>query len=116
MDTSNALAALTALSQETRLNAFRLLLQAGEEGLAAGEISARLDVRQNTMSAALSGLVNAGLAVNRREGRSIRYFADFNAMGALLSFLMEDCCGGTPDRCRPLIAEIACSGTSGETC
>lgn len=108
MDKKQTLAAFAALSQETRLEAFRLLVRAGDEGLLSGEIGERLDVRQNTMSANLAVLLNAGLLRNRREGRSVRYFADFDGVRGLLGYLMEDCCGGNPELCRPAIDQIAC--------
>jgi ArsR family transcriptional regulator len=107
MDKSKALSAFAALSQETRLDVFRLLVKAGDDGLFAGQIGERLGVRQNTMSANLAVLLQAGLVRNRREGRSIRYFADFDGIQGLLAFLMEDCCGGRPELCRPVIDEIA---------
>ena len=109
MDTIAALRAFAALSQPTRLDAFRLLIRAGADGMAAGEIGAALDVRQNTLSANLSVLLNAGLVRNEREGRSIRYRADMEGLRGLLAFLLEDCCGGRRDRCRPLIDELTCA-------
>ena len=109
MDKTSSLAALSALSQDVRLDAFRLLVQAGAAGLPAGEIGDRLGVRQNTMSSHLSILHQAGLVRNRREGRGIRYFADMEGMRGLLGFLMEDCCGGRSDLCQPVIQEVACS-------
>jgi ArsR family transcriptional regulator, arsenate/arsenite/antimonite-responsive transcriptional repressor len=109
MDKSSSLAAFAALGQETRLDIFRLLVKAGREGLNVGEICKALDVRQNTMSSHLSILLQSGLVRNRREGRAIRYFADMDGMRGLLAFLMEDCCGGRPDLCQPLIDEIACA-------
>lgn len=108
MDKIRALSAFSALSQSTRLDVFRLLIRAGATGMTAGEISSALDVRQNTMSANLSILHQAGLVRNRREGRSIRYHADMDGMRALLGFLMEECCGGNPELCQPVIDEIAC--------
>lgn len=108
MDKLNALKAFAALSQPTRLDVFRLLVRAGAEGMPAGDIGAALDVRQNTMSANLSILLNAGLIRNQRDGRSIRYHADMNGMRGLLAFLMEDCCGGAPERCQPVLDELAC--------
>lgn len=72
----------------------------------AGEIGEELNVKQNTMSANLAVLTQAGLLRNEREGRSIRYFIDFGNMGLLLAFLMEDCCGGKPEFCRPAIEKI----------
>ena len=107
MNKDTALAAFTALSQDTRLDAFRLLLETGEAGLAAGQISDALGVRQNTMSAHLAQLHQAGLIHSKREGRVIRYFADLDGIRGLLGFLMQDCCGGRPDQCQPFISEIA---------
>ncbi len=109
MDAKDALAAFAALSQPTRLDVFRLLVKAGADGMLSGEIGAALDVRQNTMSANLTILLSAGLIRNVREGRGVRYFADLDGMRGLLAFLMEDCCGGHPDLCQPVIDEIACN-------
>jgi len=109
MDKKRALRAFSALSQPTRLDVFRLLVKAGEEGMLAGEISDKLDVRQNTMSVNLSILAQSGLIRNARQGRSIRYFADMQGMSGLLAFLLEDCCGGRPELCQPVIDEIACA-------
>lgn len=109
MDNLNALTAFAALSQTTRLDVFRLLVKAGADGMLSGEISKELHVRQNTMSANLSVLVNANLLCNERQGRTIRYFVDFNTLRGLLGFLMEDCCGGRPETCQPIIDEIACA-------
>jgi DNA-binding transcriptional ArsR family regulator len=109
MDKTNALSAFSALSQPTRLDVFRLLIEAGDAGMLAGEIAEALDVRQNTMSANLSVLLGAGLVRNMREGRAIRYFADTDGLRGLLGFLLQDCCGGRPDLCQPLIEDIACS-------
>ncbi|WP_321830027.1 metalloregulator ArsR/SmtB family transcription factor [Thalassovita sp.] len=108
MDKMIALSAFAALSQANRLDAFRLLIKAGSDGMAAGEISDALGVKQNTMSASLSVLHQAGLVRNSREGRSIRYFVDMQGLRGLLGFLMEDCCGGNPDLCRPILDDIAC--------
>ncbi|MEX3008713.1 ArsR/SmtB family transcription factor [Hoeflea sp. TYP-13] len=107
MDKKNALGAFAALSQETRLDVLRLLIKAGENGMLSGEIGAELEVRQNTMSTNLSILLNAGLIRNKRQGRSVRYYADIEGIRGLLGFLMDDCCGGRPELCRPLFDEIA---------
>ncbi|OWU84487.1 ArsR family transcriptional regulator [Oceanicola sp. 22II-s10i] len=109
MDKTKTLSALAALGQETRLDVFRLLVRAGADGMAAGDLSTALGVRQNTMSANLSVLLNAGLVTNRRQGRSIRYFADMDRMKGLLAFLLEDCCGGRPELCQPVLDELACA-------
>ena len=106
---NQALSAFAALGQPTRLDVFRLLVQAGERGMLAGEIGARLDVRQNTMSANLSVLLHAGLIANQRHGRTVRYFANMAGIRGLLAFLMEDCCGGRPELCQKVIDEIACA-------
>lgn len=109
MDKTDALDAFAALGQPTRLDAFRLLVRAGNGGMLAGQVSEALKVRQNTMSANLSILTQSGLIRNQREGRSIRYFADMDGMRGLLAFLMEDCCGGRPELCQAVIDEIACA-------
>lgn len=108
MEINTALNGLQALSQETRLNVFRLLMHAGPDGLAAGDIAEKLNVRQNTMSSHLSSLAAAGLITSDRDGRSIRYRADLQGVRDLIGYLIEDCCGGNPAQCQPLIAEIAC--------
>ena len=109
MDMNDALSAFAALSQPTRLEVFRLLVRRGADGMLAGEIGQALDVRQNTMSANLAILLAAGLIRNEREGRAIRYFADMEGMRGLLAYLMEDCCGGRPELCQPIIDRIACA-------
>ncbi|MGZ9810387.1 ArsR/SmtB family transcription factor [Pseudoroseicyclus sp. H15] len=111
MEMNSATTAFAALSQPTRLSAFRLLVQAGSEGIAAGDLAERLASRPNTLSANLSVLLSAGLVSNRREGRSIRYFAELPRFSALLEFMMEECCGGRPELCRPAIAEAIGSNT-----
>jgi len=108
METDTALRALSALAQENRLAVFRLLVKAGPDGMAAGDIARKLKTAANTMSAQLLLLSNAGLIRARREGRSIIYAADFDRMGALLLFLTEDCCGGKPEICAPLATVAAC--------
>jgi ArsR family transcriptional regulator len=109
MDKSKSIEALHALAQDTRLDTFRLLVKQGETGMAAGDIAGALDVRQNTMSANLAVLSRAGLVRSAREGRVIRYFADFEGMRGLLAFLMEDCCGGNPELCKPVLDEVICA-------
>ena len=104
METTDAVKRLSALAQDARLEVFRLLVKAGPEGLAAGEIARSLETAANTMSAQLLILANAGLIRARREGRSIIYFVDFAAMSDLLIFLTEDCCGGRAEVCAPLAA------------
>ena len=109
MDTNAALSAFAALSQPTRLDTLRLLIKAGPDGMTAGRIGEVLEVRQNTLSANLTVLRNAGLVRNVREGRLIRYYVNFEGVSGLLRFLLEDCCGGEPALCQPLIDDIACA-------
>lgn len=108
MKKKDALSALAALGQETRLDIFRLLVRAGADGIAAGEIALRLGTVQNTTSAHLKQLENAGLVHTRREGRSIRYLVEMTGFRDLLAYLMEDCCNGSPELCRPLIDAVTC--------
>jgi DNA-binding transcriptional ArsR family regulator len=108
MDKKHTLEALAALSQDTRLDVFRLLVQVGPEGMLAGEIGERLMVKQNTMSANLQVLAHAGLIRSEREGRSIRYYSDMDGLKGLLSYLLEDCCGGAPELCQPVISKLTC--------
>src|SRR3954470_6112332 len=110
MDTTSALASLSALAHEGRLSVFRLLVKAGPEGMAAGAIARKLDTQPNTMSAQLLVLSNSGLIHARREGRSIIYAADFDRMSGLLDFLTEDCCGGRPEICKPLAQTVSACG------
>ena len=119
MDISNTVKALGALAQESRLRAFRLLVNSGRDGIAAGEIARRLQIPHNTLSSHLSILSNAGLVTSRRESRSIIYRVDFDGTRALLAFLMEDCCQGQPELCSPLLDSLlpgACArpDTNGE--
>lgn len=94
-----AVAALGALAQENRLEVFRLLVQAGTDGLAAGEIAERLGIASPTLSFHLAQLRHAGLLHMRRDGRSLIYGANFDGMRALMGFLTENCCGkGRPSR------------------
>ena len=102
MDQSATVRALGALAQETRLAVFRLLVQAGPEGVAAGGIAARIGVEPATLSFHLKELVGAGLLTARRESRQIFYAADFDGMRRLLGYLTEDCCQGRPEICSPL--------------
>ena len=102
MESKAAVAALSALAHESRLSVFRMLVQAGREGIAAGEIARRQQVLPNTLSANLNILSHAGLVESRREGRTVIYTARYNRMTELLEFLMEDCCSGQPEICAPL--------------
>ena len=107
MDVSAALRAFDALSQETRLWVFRLLVQAGPEGLPAGDIAEHLSLRQNTLSSHLKHLTQAGLLDSRRAGRNIVYTANYQTVKTLVLFLMEDCCAANPAVCQPVAASLA---------
>ena len=108
MDKNVSLRAFDALAHETRLDALRLLIQVGEGGLPAGEIGDRLGVRQNTMSVNLKILSQAGLIRSLRDGRIVRYAADFDAVKGLVLYLMQDCCGGRTELCQPIFDQIKC--------
>ncbi|WP_372850180.1 ArsR/SmtB family transcription factor [Sphingomonas sp.] len=101
----HAVTALSALAHQARLSVFRMLVQAGHDGIPAGEIARRLDVPPNTLSANLTILAHADLIDSRREGRSIIYMAKYENMTALLEYLLQDCCGGSPEICASL-AEV----------
>ncbi|WP_073068597.1 ArsR/SmtB family transcription factor [Paracoccus solventivorans] len=107
MESSHAIAALSALAQPTRLECFRLLVRHEPEGLSAGELARALDVPANTLSAHLTILSHAGLVAGERDGRSIIYRANLERMRALTLFLLKDCCGGRAELCAPLVAELA---------
>jgi ArsR family transcriptional regulator len=99
MEPKYAVAALAALAQETRLSVFRLLVEAGPEGLPAGEIGERLEVPPATLSFHLKELSHAALVTSRQAGRFVYYAANFENMAALMSFLTQNCCKGMPDEC-----------------
>ena len=109
MNKPQALDALAALAHETRLDVFRLLVQAAPEGVAAGEIADRLGVLQNTMSTHLGVLARASLIRRERDGRVIRYSADFDGMQKLLTYLLQDCCRGNQSICAPLLESVKCA-------
>jgi ArsR family transcriptional regulator, arsenate/arsenite/antimonite-responsive transcriptional repressor len=106
MDAQKALAAFAALAQPTRLTAFRKLVAAQPDGLAAGEIAAACEVPHNTMSTHLAALTRAGLVTVERNGRVMTYRADLDGLRGLVAFLMRDCCGGNADICAPVIEEF----------
>ncbi|WP_297108406.1 metalloregulator ArsR/SmtB family transcription factor [uncultured Devosia sp.] len=106
MDDTAIIEALAALAQPTRLAAFRLVVEHEPDGLAAGEIARRLDVPQNTMSTHLSQLARAGLLVADKHGRTIIYRAQIDHMREVMGYLVNDCCGGRPELCTPLIEDI----------
>src|SRR5437764_12983947 len=96
--------ALAALAQENRLDTYRLLVQAGSEGVTAGEIAAALGLPPNTLSFHFDRLRQAGLVTVRRNGRSMIYAARYDTMNALIGFLTENCCGRQPTLCAPATA------------
>lgn len=104
MKSNEAVNALSALAHDSRLAAYRLLVQAGDEGLTVGEIGARLKVPGATLTSHLNVLRNAGLVHDEREGRVIRCRADYARMNALLAFLTENCCGSAATSCAPACA------------
>ena len=112
MKTSAAIQALGALAQESRLGIFRLLVQSGPEGLAAGEIGERLGLPSPTLSFHLAQLKQASLVNARRESRSIIYSANYRAMSALLVYLTEDCCQGRPELCAPAFCGAAATAAT----
>lgn len=113
MESTLAVSALSALAHEGRLGIFRLLIQAGQGGMAAGDIARATGVLPNTLSSNLNILSGAGLVTSRRDGRSIIYAAAYGQMRDLLAFLMEDCCAGSPEICTPLalVASQPCVST-----
>jgi DNA-binding transcriptional ArsR family regulator len=115
MDELAALECLSALSQPTRLKALRHLVAREPRGIAAGDVATLLDVPQNTMSTHLAILARCGLVRSERQSRSIIYRADVARFQALLVFLLQDCCGGRPEVCAPIVAGITpcCPQTSG---
>ena len=102
MESEQAILALSALAQSTRLGVFRLLVKHEPDGLAAGDIATSLAVPQNTMSAHLAILARAGLVMSERKSRSIIYRANLPAFQDLTSFMVEDCCGGRAELCVPV--------------
>lgn len=107
MEMTSAVAGLAALAHEGRLAVFRMLVQAGPEGLAAGEIARRLAVPPSSLSANLNVLSHAGLIASRREARSIVYTARYDEMARLLGYLLDDCCNGSPEICGPLAERLS---------
>ncbi|MEL6366228.1 MAG: metalloregulator ArsR/SmtB family transcription factor [Pseudomonadota bacterium] len=111
MDVKLAVEQLAALAQETRLNAFRLLLERGQEGVPATEIAETLGVRQNLMSSHLGALARSGLTTTRRDGRRVYHAIDFEATRDLLVYLISECCAGDPAKCVPMVQDVlAASG------
>lgn len=115
MDVNIALEAFAALSQETRLWAFRILVQAGPAGLSAGDVAEALGSRQNTMSSHLKQLNTCGLIDSRRHGRQVIYSANYDTVKSLVFFLMEDCCAGNAGVCQSAAASCANNPDASET-
>jgi len=106
MDNETAILGLAALAQSTRLEVFRLLVRHEPTGLAAGEVARQLAVPHNTMSSHLAILTRAGLVTSERQSRTILYRANLAGVRELVEFLLKDCCGGSAERCAPILAEL----------
>lgn len=111
MEIKNAVTVLGSLAQESRLKTFRLLVEAGPDGMPAGVIAKRLEVPQATLSFHLNHLKNAGLIEARREGRSIIYALKVDGIRELMAFLTQDCCQGHPELCLPIPVEADYHGS-----
>jgi DNA-binding transcriptional ArsR family regulator len=105
MEKTDAVAALAALAQDSRLDVFRLLVEAGPDGMPAGEIADTLKLAPNNLTFHFDRLRMVGLVTVRRDGRSMIYAARFETMNALLSYLTENCCKGSPDICAPPVCK-----------
>jgi DNA-binding transcriptional ArsR family regulator len=103
METTDAVTALAALAQDSRLEIFRLLVKAGPDGMAAGHVAENLGLAPNTLTFHFDRLRSAGLVTVRRDGRSMIYAARFGAMNSLVSFLTENCCQGSVAGCGPAV-------------
>jgi ArsR family transcriptional regulator len=106
MDSQEVIVALSALAQPMRLDTFRLLVSREPDGIAAGELARLMAIPQNTMSTHLAILARAGLVRGERRSRSIIYRADLERFREVTLFLLKDCCGGRPEICAPLIADL----------
>ena len=104
MEKIDAIAALSALAQDNRLDTYRLLVEAGPDGMPAGEVAAALELPPNTLTFHFDRLRVAGLVTVRRDGRSMIYAARFDTMNALLAYLTENCCRGAAEQCLPAAA------------
>jgi len=103
MDDISAVSALSALAHSDRLAAFRMLVQAGAEGMPSGAIANALSIQPTRMSFHLASLERAGLLSSQRDGRHIIYIANYDAMRQLLAYLTEDCCAGNAEICAPFV-------------
>jgi ArsR family transcriptional regulator, arsenate/arsenite/antimonite-responsive transcriptional repressor len=112
MKKQNVVTALAALAQDNRLDVFRLLVQAGPEGMSAGNVGSALKLAPNTLTFHFDRLHEAGLVTVRRDGRSMIYAARFDTMNALLGYLTENCCQGQSDQCRPVECKAPLSSVS----
>jgi len=101
METTIAVTALAALAQDNRLDVFRLLVEAGPDGMPAGEVATALGLAPNTLTFHFDRLRAAGLVAVRRAGRSMIYAARFETMNGLIAYLTENCCQGAPEKCVP---------------
>ena len=108
MESNQALLAFAALSQSTRLDVFRLLMAAEPKGMSAGDLAKQLAVPANTLSAHLNVMARANLVRGERQSRTIIYRAQIDDLRALIGFLLEDCCGGRPEICTPIIEHMSC--------
>ena len=106
MDNAAAVKIFASIAQESRLSLFRLLVQAGPQGLSAGGIAETLGLPSSTLSFHLKELAHAELIQSRQAGRFIYYSADFATMNALIGFLTENCCGGQPQECCTPLVQI----------
>ena len=104
MKSKAAISSLLALAQESRLTIFRMLVQAGPNGMSAGKIGEITGIAPSSVSFHIKELVNAGLVISRKDGRFIIYTANFDSMSELIAFLTENCCGGNP--CLPIATSI----------
>lgn len=101
MKAAQVVTALSALAQPTRLAVYRLLVERGPEGMAAGQVAEKLNVSPATMSFHFKTLNHAGLIESRQDGRFVYYAANFAVMNGMLAYLTDNCCGGNPDACKP---------------
>lgn len=111
METMQAVTALSALAQESRLTIYRLLVGAGPEGLVVGRIAETTSIPAATLSFHLKTLTHGGLIKGQQEGRYVRYVADFDAMHCLIEYLSENCCGSDRTACAPNFSHLTKENT-----